>query len=44
MRWQPGSAAPDPNEGAYSAPPNLLAGLEGLLRYGKGKKERKEGK
>jgi len=40
MHWQPGSAAPDPTEGAYSAPTNLLADLRKLLCDGESKRKR----
>jgi len=35
--------APHPAEGAYSAPPNPVAGLRGLTSKGKGKKRGREG-
>jgi len=33
-------SCPEPAEGAYSASQNLLAGIEGTLRDGEGKRKR----
>jgi len=37
-------SAPDAARGAYSAPPDLLAGFNGVLSKGRGRKRRKYGR
>jgi len=39
MCWRPNSAAPNSTEGAYSTPQSLLAGFEGPLHDGEGKRK-----
>jgi len=36
IRFRPGGSAPDPAGGAYSAPPDPLAGFKGAYFEGKG--------
>jgi len=44
MHWRP-ELCPDSTRGAYSAPPDLLAGFwGGKIGKGKGRKDRKEGR
>jgi len=40
MCWRPNSAAPNPAEGVYTAPQNLLLDLRGPLRDGEGNRKR----